>query len=323
MPEKEVKKLATREAFGKVLLELGRVDERIVALNADLSGSTKTSVFAAEFGDRFFNMGIAEADMMGTAAGLAAAGKIPFASTFAMFAAGRAWEQVRQSICLNNMNVKIVASHGGVTVGEDGASHQCLEDFALMRILPNMKVFCPADYYETEKVIESLLTFEGPAYVRLSRAKTKVIFPEENCPFEIGKALVLKEGKDLTIAATGILAPEALGAAEILEAEEGIEARVLNVSTIKPIDEEELAKAARETGAILTVEEHTIYGGFGSAVAEVVASTCPVPLKRVGVPDVFGQSGKPEELLTCYGLDAPSIARSAKELLELKRKLAS
>ena len=311
--------MSTREAFGHALLALGRKDKRVVALNADLSGSTKTSYFEKELGDRFFNMGIAEADMMGTAAGLASAGKIPFASTFAMFAAGRAWEQVRQSICLNNINVKIVATHGGVTVGEDGASHQCIEDFALMRVIPHMKVFCPADYYETQKIIESLVEFEGPAYVRLSRSKTKVVF-DENCRFKAGKAAVVKDGSDLTIAATGITVPEALEAAEALEENDRVHARVLNVSTIKPIDADALTKAARETKAILTVEEHTVHGGFGSAVAEVVSSRFPVPLFSLGIPDVFGQSGKPDQLLKHYKLDAPSIAEAAKSLLSLKNK---
>ncbi|KXG78095.1 1-deoxy-D-xylulose-5-phosphate synthase [Fervidicola ferrireducens] len=301
-------KIATREAYGEALAELGEEIKDIVVLDADLSKSTKTSVFAKKFPERFFNMGIAEQNLMGTAAGLATCGKIPFASTFAIFATGRAFEQIRNSICYPNLNVKIAATHAGITVGEDGATHQSIEDIALMRALPNMTVISPADATETKMAVRAAAQMKGPVYLRLGRHPVETIFGE-GYEFKPGKGVILREGRDVAIIATGVMVAEALKAAEILE-KDGINAMVVNIHTIKPIDEEVILKAA-ECGAIVTAEEHSIIGGLGSAVAEVLSEKKPVPIKRIGIKDVFGMSGKPEELMKAYGLTAEDIAEAA------------
>lgn len=307
---------ATREAYGETLKELGAKIPEIVVLDADLSASTKTAVFAKAFPDRFFDTGIAEGNMMSVAAGLAASGKIPFASTFAVFGAGRAYEQIRNSICYPNLNVKVAVTHAGLTVGEDGATHQMLEDIALMRALPNMTVVVPADAAETAQVIRWAASYQGPVYIRMGRAKVEdVISPDAE--FVPGKSTTLADGSDVTIMACGIMTQQALQAAKML-AEEGISARVINMSSIKPIDEEAIVKAAKETGAIVTCEEHTVMGGLGSAVAEVVVRQCPVPMAMVGTEDVFGQSGKACEVLKVYGLTPEHIALEAKKLVEAK-----
>ncbi|WP_017414086.1 transketolase C-terminal domain-containing protein [Clostridium tunisiense] len=310
-------KIATREAYGKALARIGQENENIVVLDADLSKSTKTADFKKVCPDRFINMGIAEGNMMTVAAGLAACGKIPFASTFAMFAAGRAFEQIRNSICYPKLNVKVCATHAGITVGEDGASHQSVEDISLMRSIPNMVVISPSDAVETEAAIEAVAKYNGPCYVRLGRSGVPVINDNEGYKFEIGKGVTLREGKDVSIIATGIMVDAALEACNIL-AEEGIKARVINIHTIKPIDEELIGKAARETGIIITAEEHSIIGGLGSAVAEVVTSLHAVPVIRVGIKDTFGESGKPAELLKAYGLTSEDIVKAVKKGLELK-----
>lgn len=307
---------ATREAYGETLKELGAQIPKIVVLDADLSASTKTAVFAKAFPDRFFDTGIAEGNMMSVAAGLAASGKIPFASTFAVFGAGRAYEQIRNSICYPNLNVKVAVTHAGLTVGEDGATHQMLEDIALMRALPNMTVVVPADAAETAQVIRWAASYQGPVYIRMGRAKVEdVISPDAE--FVPGKSTTLADGSDVTIMACGIMTQQALQAAKML-AEEGISARVINMSSIKPIDEAAIVKAAKETGAIVTCEEHTVMGGLGSAVAEVVVRQCPVPMAMVGTEDVFGQSGKASEVLKVYGLTPEHIALEAKKLVEAK-----
>lgn len=307
---------ATREAYGETLKELGAQIPEIVVLDADLSASTKTAVFAKAFPDRFFDTGIAEGNMMSVAAGLAASGKIPFASTFAVFGAGRAYEQIRNSICYPNLNVKVAVTHAGLTVGEDGATHQMLEDIALMRALPNMTVVVPADAAETAQVIRWAASYQGPVYIRMGRAKVEnVISPDAE--FVPGKSTTLADGSDVTIMACGIMTQQALQAAKML-AEKGISARVINMSSIKPIDEAAIVKAAKETGAIVTCEEHTVMGGLGSAVAEVVVRHCPVPMAMVGTEDVFGQSGKASEVLKVYGLTPEHIALEAKKLVEAK-----
>lgn len=308
------KAMATREAYGKVLLELGKNNKDVVVLDADLSKSTKTNMFAEEFSDRFFDMGIAEQNMMGVAAGLAASGKIPFASTFAMFASGRAFEIIRNSICYPKLNVKVCATHAGITVGEDGASHQALEDIACMRALPNMVVINPADGISAEAAIKAIAEYKGPVYVRLGRAKVPAIYDENKFKFEIGKGIEVKEGNDVTIIATGIMVSKALEASEKLQ-QEGISARVIDIHTIKPIDKEIIIKAAKETKAIVTAEEHNIIGGLGSAVAEVLIENCPVQMKRIGINDSFGESGKPDELMKKYGLTSENIIDKVKELL--------
>jgi transketolase len=305
--------IATRDAYGEALAKLGEENSNVVVLDADLSGSTKTSLFAKKFPERFFNMGIAEANMIGTAAGLAAAGKIPFASTFAIFAVGRAWEQVRQSVAYPKANVKIVATHSGVTVGEDGGSHQSVEDIAIMRAVPNMTVIVPADGVETALAIQAAADFKGPVYVRLGRNKVRTIF-DDSYKFAIGKGVQLRPGTDLTFIGTGLMTAQALLAAEILQAE-GVSARVLHISTIKPLDEELVLTAARETGAVITAEEHSIIGGLGGAVAELLSEKCPVKLKRVGIKDRFGLSGKGDELLKYFGLLPENLVDAAKELL--------
>ena len=307
---------ATREAYGETLKELGAQIPEIVVLDADLSASTKTAVFAKAFPDRFFDTGIAEGNMMSVAAGLAASGKIPFASTFAVFGAGRAYEQIRNSICYPNLNVKVAVTHAGLTVGEDGATHQMLEDIALMRALPNMTVVVPTDAAETAQVIRWAASYQGPVYIRMGRAKVEdVISPDAE--FVPGKSTTLADGSDVTLMACGIMTQQALQAAKML-AEKGISARVINMSSIKPIDEAAIVKAAKETGAIVTCEEHTVMGGLGSAVAEVVVRHCPVPMAMVGTEDVFGQSGKASEVLKVYGLTPEHIALEAKKLVEAK-----
>lgn len=307
-----MKKIATREAYGKALATLGAENQNVVVLDADLSKSTKTADFKKACPDRFINMGIAEGNMMTVAAGLASCGKIPFASTFAIFATGRAFEQIRNSICYPKLNVKICATHAGITVGEDGASHQSIEDISLMRTLPNMTVINPSDAIETEAAIKAVMDYNGPCYIRLGRSGVSVINDNEDYNFQIGKGCVLREGKDATIIATGIMVEAALEAYNIL-AEEGIRVRVINIHTIKPIDEELIIKAARETKLIVTAEEHSIIGGLGSAVAEVVTSNSPATVLRVGIKDVFGESGKPAELLKAYGLTAEDIVKTVKK----------
>ena len=312
------KKIATREAYGKALAALANTNENVVVLDADLSKSTKTADFKAVAPEKFFNMGIAEGNMMGVAAGLSTCGKIPFVSTFAMFAAGRAFEQIRNSICYPKLNVKVCATHAGLTVGEDGASHQAIEDISLMRSVPNMVVINPADDIETEAAIKAVAEMEGPCYVRLGRMAVSRVNDETNYNFVIGKGITLAEGNDVAIIATGIMVEAALEAKEEL-AKEGINARVINIHTIKPIDEELIIKAAKETGVIVTAEEHSVIGGLGSAVAEVVSENCPVPVLRVGVKDTFGESGKPNELLEKYGLTSNDIVNKVKKALELKK----
>ena len=310
------KLLGTRNVYGEVLAELGEQYEHIVALNADLSGSTKTELFHQKFPHRFFNMGISEQDMIGTAVGLARAGKIPFASTFSIFAVGKPWEQIRQSVANSNVNVKIVATHGGITVGEDGASHQCMEDIGIMRVLPNMVVILPADGIETRKAMKAIIEHQGPVYMRLSRMNFPVLF-DESYDFKIGKGTVVREGRDVSIVATGLMVSQSLKAVESLE-QEGISAQVINISTIKPLDQELIIQAARTTGAVVTAEEHSIIGGLGSAVAEVLSENCPTPLRRIGTQDTPGTSGKPVELLERYQLNPQHIISAVKEVLQQK-----
>lgn len=309
-------KKATREAYGAALAEFG-ADERIVVLDADLSKSTKTDVFKKKYPDRFINAGIAEADMMCVAAGLAACGKVVFASSFAMFAAGRAFEQIRNSVCYPHLNVKIGATHAGISVGEDGATHQCLEDIALMRSLPGMVILNPADAVEARLAVKAAIEHDGPCYLRFGRLAVDRIF-DEDYKFEIGKGVELRDGKDVTIIATGLMVSFAMEAAKMLE-EDGISARVVNMATIKPIDRDIIIKAAKETGAIVTAEEHNIIGGLGSAVAEVLCESEPCIMKRIGTKDVFGRSGTPAELFEAYGLTAADIAKSAKQAIYEKK----
>lgn len=309
---------ATRDAYGKALVELGHINKDIVVMDADLSGSTKTALFAKEFPDRFLNMGVAEQDMISTAAGLAACGKIVFCSTFAVFGSGRAWDQIRVSVAYTRSNVKIVVTHGGITTGEDGATHQANEDIAIMRVIPNMTVIVPSDAVETGQVIKYLVKEHGPAYVRLSRLSTPVINQNPGYAFNIGKGIVMREGSDLTIISCGIMVAQSLEAAALLE-KEGIKARVVNMHTIKPIDKNLILKCAQETGAIVTAEEHSVIGGLGGAVAEIVTETQPVPMARVGTHDTFGESGSPKELLEKYGLTPKDIATAARNLLKRKK----
>lgn len=309
-------KIATRDAYGKALVELGRENPDVVVLDADLAKSTKTIEFARHFPERFFDMGIAEQNMVGTAAGLAAAGKIPFCSTFAIFATGRAFEIIRNSVAYSRLNVKIAASHAGITVGEDGGSHQSVEDIALMRSLPNMTVFVPADAVETRAAVRAAAQIRGPVYIRLGRPGVPVLHGDD-FHFEPGRAVIMREGNDATIIATGIMVATALEAAGLLE-QEGIGVRVINMHTIKPLDEETVIAAARETGVIVTAEEHSIIGGLGGAVAETVCTHHPVPVYRLGIPDVFGESGKPGELLEKYGLTAAHLAARVREAVKRK-----
>ncbi|NLW88106.1 MAG: transketolase family protein [Clostridiaceae bacterium] len=312
-------KMATREAYGKALVEFGK-DPKVVVLDADLSKSTFTVLFQKEYPDRHFNMGIAEANMMSTAAGMATCGKIVFASTFAIFAAERALEPVRNSICYPNLNVKVCATHAGISVGEDGASHQCVEDLSIMRAIPNMRVISPCDAASTRMVIREIMNTPGPFYVRLGRLSVEGVYGEygDEIDFRIGKANTIRQGNDITIIATGLMVQQSIAAAELLK-EKGIDARVIDMHTIKPIDAEAIEKASAETGAIVTVEEHNILGGLGGAVAEVLAETRPCVMKRVGMNDVFGKSGKPEELLKKFGLTATNIAAAAEQTLAKKK----
>lgn len=303
-------KIATRESYGKTLVELGKEKEEIVVLDADLAGATKTSLFAKEYPDRFFDMGIAEANMLSTAAGLATCGKIPYASTFAVFAAGRGYDQIRNSICYPKLNVKICATHAGITVGEDGATHQMLEDISLMRTLPNMTVISPSDDFQTKWVIREISKINGPVYVRLARLATPIIYEEEQ-KFEIGKAVQIGEGTDGTVFATGVTVAEAIKAQEELKAQ-GINIRVVDVHTIKPIDRDMIIKCAKETKKLVSVEDHSIIGGLGSAISEVLTEEYPVKLERMGMQDIFGKSGKAEELMEYFGLTAKSIVEKFK-----------
>ncbi len=310
-------KKATREAYGAALAELGAVNEKVIVLDADLAEATKTGVFKKAFPERFFDTGIAECNMIGVAGGLATTGYTVFASSFAMFAAGRAFEQVRNTVGYPGLNVKIGATHAGISVGEDGASHQCCEDIALMRTIPGMTIINPADDVEARAAVFAAAENYGPFYLRFGRLATPRIY-DENYKFELGKGVELKEGTDVAIIATGLMVAESLKAAEMLS-EEGISARVINIHTIKPIDKEIITKAAKETGCIVTTEEHSIIGGLGSAVSEVVTETCPVPVVKHGVNDEFGQSGPAVELLKIYGLDAEHIAQKAKDAISLKK----
>jgi len=305
--------IATRVSYGKELVELGKENEDIVVLDADLSKSTKTAGFAEMFPNRFINAGIAEQNLMGMAAGLAAVGKIPFASTFAVFAAGRAFEVIRNSICYPKLNVNIAATHAGITVGEDGGSHQAIEDIAIMRSLPNMTVIVPADDIEARQAVRQAANIDGPVYLRLGRLGVPTIF-DENYKFVPGKGNVIKEGSDVTIIGTGLMVSKCIEAAKLLE-KDGINARVINISTIKPIDKELVTKAAKETKGIVTAEEHSIIGGLGSAVCDVVAASYPAKVVKVGIDDKFGESGKPEELLKKYGLSIENIINKTKELI--------
>ncbi|NLK51622.1 MAG: transketolase family protein [Syntrophomonadaceae bacterium] len=310
-------KIATRDAYGKALVRLGERHPQIVVLDADLSKSTKTAEFARVYPERFFQVGIAEQNLMGTAAGLALTGKIPFASTFAVFATGRAFEQIRNSIAYPCLKVRIAATHAGISVGEDGASHQAIEDIAIMRALPHMTVVVPADARETEKAVEALLNWEGPAYLRMGRLALPAVY-EEDYSFSLGRAVQLRAGADATIIACGLMVYEALQAAEVL-AREGIEVRILNMHTIKPLDEEAVLRAAQETGAIVTAEEHSIIGGLGSAVAEVLSEKHPVYLYRLGLRDCFGESGAPGALLKKYGLTATNLVEATRSVIKSKK----
>lgn len=312
-PGRAAKAVATRDAYGEALLELGGKRTDIVVLDADLSGSTKTGKFAKAFPDRFYNLGVSEQDLIGTASGLSLAGKLPFASTFAVFETGRAWEQIRQTVCYSRLNVKLVATHSGVTVGEDGASHQAIEDVALMRVLPNMTVIVPADGNETRQVIHAMGEHLGPVYVRLGRAKVPQVMPDDYA-FRIGKAYPFHIGKDVNIIAMGIMVSAALGAATMLK-EKGIDAGVINMSTVKPLDTQILLEAAQSCRLLVTAEEHSVIGGLGGAVSEFTAERYPSRVIRIGIRDDFGCSGSPDELLKLYGLTADDMARTIMEAL--------
>ena len=310
-------KIATRAAYGKALEELAAQEPNLVVLDADLSGSTMTKGFGAEHPDRFFDMGIAEANMVGVAAGLATCGKKPFVNSFAMFAAGRAWEQVRNSVAYPGLNVKVVGSHGGLSVGEDGATHQCIEDLAIMRAIPNMTVLCPCDGNEMMQAVKALLAYDGPAYLRLGRLAVETVTDQvEGYEFQIGKGVLLRDGQDVTVVAVGMMVQMALTAADIL-AEEGISVRVIDMHTIKPLDTEILLAAARDTGCIVTSEEANIVGGLGSAVSEYLTSVCPVPVIRHGVEDEFGRSGAAQKVLEAYHLTPAGIADKVRQALTL------
>ena len=306
----EIKK-AIRQSYGEALADLGKKNEKIVVLDADLSSATKTNIFAKEFPERFLDMGIAEANMLGTAAGLATCGKIPYVSTFAAFAAGRAYDQIRCSVCYPKLNVKICVTHSGITVGEDGATHQMIEDISMMRTIPNMTVMTTSDDVETKWAVEEISKIEGPVYLRLARVKTSRIY-DENQKFEIGKAIQIGEGTDATIFATGVTVEQALIAKEELQ-KQGIEVRVVDMHTIKPIDKEMIIKCAKETKKLISVEDHSIIGGLGSAISEVLTENYPVKLKRIGIKDCFGRSGKAEELIKYFGIDSESIKKAVQE----------
>lgn len=313
----DVIKKATRESYGETLRDLAEEYKDLVVLDADLAAATKTGIFKKAYPERFFDCGIAEANMMGVAAGLAACGKIPFASTFAMFAAGRAFEIVRNSIGYPHLNVKIGATHAGISVGEDGATHQCNEDIALMRTIPGMTIINPCDDVEARAAVKAALDFNGPVYMRFGRLAVPIINDKETYKFELGKGVVMKDGSDVTIVATGLMVNEAMQAAETL-ANEGISARVVNIHTIKPLDKELICKCAKETGLIVTAEEHSVIGGLGSAVAEAVTECCPVPVVKIGVNDVYGHSGPAVDLLKEFGLSAENIVKTTKEAVKLK-----
>lgn len=304
------KKIATRQSYGEALKQLGKNNENIVVLDADLSTATKTDLFAKEFPNRFFDMGIAEQDMIGTAAGFATCGKIPFASTFAVFAAGRAYDQIRNSVCYPNLNVKICATHAGITVGEDGATHQMLEDIAMMRTLPNLQVFSPSDNVQTKFIIKEISKLQGPCYVRLSRLATPVIYDEDE-KFELGKAKQIGKGEDATIFATGVCVAESLKAKEELD-KQGIYVRVVDVHTIKPIDKETIIRCAKETKKIITVEDHSVIGGLGSSICEVLAEEYPTKVTRLGIQDTFGKSGNAIELMKYFKIDAEAIIKAVR-----------
>lgn len=320
MPKKKIKddvKLdMTRNGFGKALVELGKTNKNVVTLCADLTDSTRAGWFKKEFPDRFFSFGVAEQDMISTAAGFALSGKIPFTCTFGVFAAGRAWDQVRVSIDYMNLNVNIIGTHGGISVGEDSHTHQALEEMTLMRVLPNMTVLIPCDFIEAKKATIKAAEWNGPVYIRLGRNPSPII-TEESDPFEIGKGVLIKSGKDVTIIACGQLVYEAMRAADLL-LKEKIDARVINIHTLKPIDDEILIKAAKETGAVVTAEEHSLYGGLGSSVSEVLSQNSPVPIKMIGIT-TCGQSGAPQELFKCYNLLAKDIVRAVKSALKMKK----
>ena len=305
------KKVATRKSYGEALAQLGKENPNVVVLDADLAGATKTDMFAKQFPDRFFDMGIAEANMMATAAGFATCGKIPYASTFAVFAAGRAYDQIRNSICYPKLNVKICATHCGVTVGEDGATHQMIEDLSLMRTLPNMTVMSTSDDTQTKWAIKEIAKIQGPVYLRLARMETPIIY-DENTKFEIGKAIQIGEGTDGTVFATGITVSEAIKAQEILK-QEGINIRVVDMHTIKPIDKEIIIKSAKETKKLISIEDHNIIGGLGSAISEILTEEYPTKLIRLGIKDVFGKSGKEEELIKYFGITADNIIEVMKK----------
>ena len=311
----EVKKVATRESYGNALKELGAENPNVLVLDADLAGATKTGIFKKAYPDRFFDCGIAEGNMVGIAAGLATTGKIPFCSTFAMFAAGRAFEQVRNSVGYPHLNVKIAATHAGISVGEDGATHQCNEDIALMRTIPGMVVLNPADDVEARAAVKAAAEYEGPVYLRFGRLAVPVFNDEANYKFEIGKGILLREGTDLTIVATGLCVNSALEAAEKLAAE-GISAEVINIHTIKPLDEEIILKSAKKTGKVVTAEEHSVIGGLGSAVCDVLSEKLPTPVKKIGVYDVFGESGPAVKLLEKYKLDGAGVYEQIKDWLK-------
>ena len=314
----DVIKKATRESYGEALAELSDKDEDLVVLDADLAAATKTGIFKKKCPERFIDCGIAEANMMGVAAGLAATGKKVFASSFAMFAAGRAYEIVRNSIGYPHINVKIGATHAGISVGEDGATHQCNEDIALMRTIPGMTIINPADDVEAKAAVEAAINIDGPVYLRFGRLAVPVFNEKDTYKFEVGKGVQLKDGKDVTIVATGLMVNEALTAADTLE-KEGISARVINIHTIKPLDKDVICKAANETGVIVTAEEHSVIGGLGSAVADAVTECCPVPVVKIGVNDVFGHSGPAVDLLKEFGLSAENIVEKAKFAITLKK----
>lgn len=308
-------KIATRESYGNALVELGKVNEKVYVLDADLAGATKTGIFKKAFPDRHIDCGIAECNMMGIAAGLSTTGLIPFCSSFAMFASGRAFEQVRNSIGYPHLNVKIGATHAGVTVGEDGASHQCIEDLAVMRTIPGMVVICPSDDIEVKAAVKAAAEYVGPVYMRFGRSAVPVINDTPDYKFEIGRGILLKEGKDVTIIATGVCVCEALKAAETLK-QEGIDAEVINIHTIKPLDKDLVLQSAKKTGRVVTVEEHSVIGGLGSTVADVLAESNAAVLKKIGVPDVFGESGTAGQLLHKFKLDAEGIAEGVKDFVK-------
>lgn len=315
-------KIATRAAYGKALVELAEQEPDLVVLDADLSGSTMTKEFSKAHPDRFFNMGIAEANMVGVAAGLAACGKKPFVNSFAMFSAGRAWEQVRNSVAYPGLNVKVIGSHGGLSVGEDGATHQCIEDLAIMRTIPNMTVLCPCDGNEMRQAVKALVAYDGPAYMRLGRLAVETVTDTlEGYEFQIGKGVLVRDGDDVTVVAVGMNVQMALEAAQIL-AEEDISVRVIDMHTIKPLDEEILLAAARETGCIVTSEEGNIVGGLGSAVSEYLSKACPVPVIRHGVEDEFGRSGAAQKVLEAYAITAEGIAEKVREAVIIKKSLS-